>query len=92
MNPRNRKEQKNPFCVSSVYIIKDNNNTAYRVSHSQSKSLYTNDCFKMKPVVDYIQDNLTGNTIEQSTLERKIHISYKKMKNKKLKRLMMMLM
>ena len=67
MNPRILNERKKSFCVSSYFVcLKDNNKTAHWVGHLQLKSLYTDVFFKRKPVVDDLQDSLTGNTIEQS--------------------------
>ena len=79
-------------CLLNKCFI-DNVKTAHWVGHSQLKSLDTDYFFKTTPVVDDIQASVTGNTMKQSASEKRgIQIYYKKKKNKKLKRLMMILM
>ena len=84
---------KKSICVSSKKnCLTDNNKTAHWVGQSKLKPLDT-DYFQKKKFIDDIQASLTDTAIEQSTSGRKkIHICYRKTKNKNLKRRMMMLM
>ena len=50
---------------------KDNVKTAHWVVHQQFRSLDTYNFFKRTPVVDDIQDSVTGNTIKHSDEEKK---------------------
>ena len=60
VNPRNRNERKNPFCVSSnFFFLTDNNKTTHWVGNSKLKPLDKNDLFKRKKVIDDIQASLT---------------------------------
>ena len=72
--------------------IKDNNKTAYWVGHAKLKTLDADAFFKRKQVVDDVQAISTSTTFEQldSGINR-IHIYYKKMKNKNMNRQIMML-
>ena len=92
VNLRIRVKRKIHFCVFYKYIFKDNVKSAHWVGLLYLISLDTDDFFKRTPVFDYIQAIVTSNTIKQSDSGKKrIQIYYKKNKNKKLKRLMMML-
>ena len=56
----------NTFCVSSrITCFKDNVKTAHWVGRSQSRSLDTDDFFKITPVVDEKQASVTVNTVKQ---------------------------
>ena len=49
INPRNRNEQKNPFCLSSKkFYMKDNNKTAHWFGHAKFKPLDTDGFSKEK--------------------------------------------
>ena len=65
-------EQSDSGRKKNLYLY-ENNNTAHWVSHSKLKPLDTDDTFKRKNVIDGIQASLTGTTIEQSDLGRKIN-------------------
>ena len=92
-NPRNRIERENPFFVSSKKIcLKDNNKTANWVSNSKLKTLDT-EGFQKKKIINYIQASLNGTIIEKSDSGRQNNTDfYKKLKNKKLKRQMLIQM
>ena len=61
VNPRIHDERKNPFCVSSKNIYKDNIETAHWVGNSQLIFLDTYDLLKITPVVDETYFSVTGN-------------------------------
>ena len=79
MNLRSLDEQKNPFCVSSIFF-KDNVKPTNWVGHSQLTSLDKYDFFTRTSVVDEKQASVTENTTKQSVSGKKIQFYYKKKK------------
>ena len=64
VNPKIYSVGKNPFCVSSKRLyLKDNNKTSHWVGHSKLKTLYLEDFYNRKIIINKLEDSITGNKI-----------------------------